>query len=429
MSDYDDYDDDYDHGEDNWIYVEDHYDEAVSLAGQSFGHASIRSTKPEVEQDELAEYTCPSPTWQALEADSYDPYDYFEDLAYLSDSYYDRQGENHVDGKKRKRTQIPEQTASGLKRKRRSGVVWKADAELFGDVENAPLVRAGEKKPYALLKDWRERFQTSPGFAVGKLAPTLIERDQEQPLLKGEGFDPGDLRSVASMLSGDALENLKELLSARGLDSDAVQAVMEDLASGKEPEFSSDGEDNDVLREATTTRETPAITPGAMSEDHASIPHRSLKRKQSYDVHDENEVTSASKRRQETRSEIDATGQAGMIQQAPEELLPSSRHYKRKASVDVSSVGVETPNTKSRRINESVDGEAPCKARSPRIAARHVDDAEPKRKATCESKAGAMKAKRVTTKVKSLASGIKASNNSSTHKRSTRSLRSQKKNA
>ena len=256
MSDYGDDGDYYD--EDEWIYMEESVTEA----------------------DELAEHTCASPAWMdgtgALDTSDYDPFDYWQDLTYLSDGgFFDNDATNEVFTRKRKRDAAVE-TSNGRSKRVRRGmeasemravadgrnkrkrehspatvVVWRSEEERFNDHDCAPIVREGQGKRIALMKDWRERFKDEKGLLQGKNIDQGKENipPQARDTISRDGFDLGDISSIAEMLSQENMESLEAILRDKGLDPDAVKMVVQDLVEGREPEFDADDEEGDGVDE------------------------------------------------------------------------------------------------------------------------------------------------------------------------------------
>lgn len=237
-------------------------------------------------QDELAEHTCPSPVYAGHEDahDDYDPYDYFEDIAYLSDSHYDgkpitarpAKPVTNVEFMSKKRKMMAG-TSSLPKKRRKSGrtttvstsaatpqevwnVVWKAANERDEDVG---LSLSGKQKTlssFALLPGWRDLEEPTDDQGlpvVGATASSSVsDQTQPEPLSEEEteppsgGVDIADLSSIAGLLSDDHMETLQELLKSKGLDPEAVQLVLQDLMSGHERSFESEEEEEEEEKEA-----------------------------------------------------------------------------------------------------------------------------------------------------------------------------------
>ncbi|KAI9667115.1 MAG: hypothetical protein M1831_001292 [Alyxoria varia] len=319
---------DYDFEDDQWLYVEDHYDLP----------------------DELAESTCPEPyTFDYDDYFDYDPFDYWEDLAYLSDARHDhdKNGTGAATVAKAKRRRNPRDAASNARKNKQSErnesvtkpryvrnmVVWRSAEDGLGGIVKAPIHTPEQraKAPrFALFKDWRTRFASSRGFDTKAMQlqsrsgaadkkTQVGEKDAQAPKVQGEGFDVNDMQSVAALLSGENLSQIQEMLKKQGMDPDAVQTVLGDLISGAEPEFEEDDEEaedgNDELQEVdpagfnvggsglptappqeanggnenqnhtsnpstepSKTDDGP-VTPTHGSGSTHSLPHRSLKRK------------------------------------------------------------------------------------------------------------------------------------------------------
>ncbi|KAI9726919.1 MAG: hypothetical protein M1828_000267 [Chrysothrix sp. TS-e1954] len=277
MSDYDDFDDDYD----DWLYVEEHYDTTA----------------------ELAEYTCPSPTFEALADDDLDPYSYFSDIAYLSDSYYDCDAKQNDQRMKRKIKTSEASTRKAHKASRAHDVkslahppvVWRSTSTIPDTIESASGGRHKPPQSFALLKDWRERFRYSDGLAISKSGELSESGGQDETPIQGDQFNLKDLSSVAGMLSGDELAKLKTMLASQGLDPSALELVLNDMIAGKEPDFVGEAENADEESEEEEAEEEDEGEE-AEEEDNAgetpeqsgsqrvtSMPRRSLKRRSSED--------------------------------------------------------------------------------------------------------------------------------------------------
>ena len=129
--------------------------------------------------------------------------------------------------------------------------MWKSNNERDSITNAAPPAEELHYQPVALLKDWKERFKIITGL------PRVPTSDTEIPTISGEGFDLGDLQSVAGLLSSDSIDALQEILREKGLDSEAVQIVLQDLIAGKEPTFDDEeeasdekGDENSILVES-----------------------------------------------------------------------------------------------------------------------------------------------------------------------------------
>lgn len=218
-------------------------------------------------QDQLAEYTCPSPVY--FEEGRYgdgdqgdgagDMFDYFADLEYLSDGgYFDDRDPDTRFNKRRKVVLNARQVVK--KRKGRSlaptsngsdtnmPVIWMSHQDRHSASHNTgPLLKPGGSKTFALLEDWRTKFQGHKGlaeFPEGDFRMEdnpLTDDDEEVENAKGEvtgeGFDLRDLQKVAEMIGSENMEALQKILETQGLDPAAVQEVLQDMIEGKEREF------------------------------------------------------------------------------------------------------------------------------------------------------------------------------------------------
>ncbi|KAF2157146.1 hypothetical protein K461DRAFT_264081 [Myriangium duriaei CBS 260.36] len=192
MADEDDYDDGV-YFEDDYLYIEDSY----ALA------------------DELAETAVPSPPPVEVVTDdyfaSYDPYDYWMDVEYGTDEYYDvllRSGSSKstaTAGTKRKLAGDGEQQSQGKRRKigsakqsearKESEKIWTgpnvihmASKELYGLTE--PCQACGKPKTYALLPDWKrfvgDDLDISHSHHQGKGSATAASEDDRDASSQSE---------------------------------------------------------------------------------------------------------------------------------------------------------------------------------------------------------------------------------------------------
>lgn len=171
MSDYEDYDDDYDG---DFFYVEDEY-----MAADDLAEHAVASPPPATCGDEDME-------------DDWDRFDYFNDLEYASDGYDDTQFQaldvkGAKAGSKRKRLlrSVPakkrlikesvstktEPTPMG-----HSPIVWRSQA----DRGIKPKTLDDNAQPYALFKNWREKLADIPDWARGS-PPSSPEIRSSQP--------------------------------------------------------------------------------------------------------------------------------------------------------------------------------------------------------------------------------------------------------
>ncbi|KAL9057999.1 MAG: hypothetical protein Q9162_001991 [Coniocarpon cinnabarinum] len=285
MSDYggdDDFDGLYDDADGDWLYVEDAWDEA----------------------DELAEQTCPSPTIpEYIPDEDVDPYEYFIDLDYLSDGYYDDRADVEVRKKgKRKleeRRQVAAHHAGSNKRQRtrRSSFGSTSNFRTFPRTPCVVYVTQSDRScdpsfyvettrteglaTVSLFRDWRTRFQNHQGLSLRPVThevqagnatpkksiprrPILVQNDLAFEMVEGEeeeeeegagsggeGLDLEGMGDIASMLTDGHKEELLKLLEAKGIDPAALDMVMEDLAQGRKRDFHDDeNEDEDAAEDA-----------------------------------------------------------------------------------------------------------------------------------------------------------------------------------
>ncbi|KAL9085911.1 MAG: hypothetical protein Q9165_007394 [Trypethelium subeluteriae] len=289
MSDYEDDFDDYDLDYD-YIYVED-----------EFGAA-----------DDLAEHAIASPpyTFYEYEAEQhdYDPYDYFNDIEYTSDGYFDdvaengkmatpsqlRQKKNNASnvsstktGQKRKAATATLQAQSTHKRARVANqeareeelpptVVWVPWNERPGIVGYS---REGKEiatsKPFALLADWRDRVGTfKPGAGSnGNVTELQVpdrgaeDEDAEEDVDQDDyGDNDVDGEDEDAGIDEEALqENLKKALgdklAASGMDQSTLLQYAMRMLSGEGDSDDIAGQlANDLLGRATEGPEAEGIS-------------------------------------------------------------------------------------------------------------------------------------------------------------------------
>lgn len=193
-------------------------------------------------QDELAETQVPSPGYTgvndeiAMESFEYDVYEYFGELEYGSDSYWDARIKHLANaraGEKRK-SEDAESEAAVVKRRRDAGLEAR-DNVVFVPFEArlAPLppqVRGGGR--FALLPDWKERFP---------------ERVGESPVRKGKQM-PADMRRAAEADAEE--EEREEQDDTLGGEDDQMELGSdedEDEGDGEEDDGATAGIDQDVI--------------------------------------------------------------------------------------------------------------------------------------------------------------------------------------
>ncbi|KAL1799188.1 hypothetical protein ACET3X_003225 [Alternaria dauci] len=158
MSDYEDYDNDYDA---DFFYVEDEY-----MAADDLAEHAVASPPPATCGDEDME-------------DDWDRFDYFNDLEYASDGYDDTPFQaldvkGAKAGSKRKRLvrSIPAKkrlakesvsTQTEPAPMAHSPIVWRSQA----DRGTKPKTLDDNAQPYALFKNWREKLADIPDWAKG----------------------------------------------------------------------------------------------------------------------------------------------------------------------------------------------------------------------------------------------------------------------
>ena len=142
------------------------------------------------------------------------------------------------------------------------------------EYESPATSKRKKYKRISLLEDWKERFRNDRGFrdiantSHDKTGKThndhSVKRKEhaedewahaesdDETRVEGEDVGGGlDLQSLLAMLNGgggggaDVLSELKQALKAQGLDEDALNAVLEDMISGKQREFDDEDEDEE----------------------------------------------------------------------------------------------------------------------------------------------------------------------------------------
>lgn len=192
-------------------------------------------------QDELAETQVPSPGCAGVndeianESFEYDVYEYFGELEYGSDSYWDARIKHLASaraGEKRKSADDGEEEAAVIKKRRKDDGLEPRDNVVFVPFEErlAPLPpKVSEEGRFALLPDWKERFpervDESPS-RKGKQMPADMRRaaeaeDEEEEEVEDDGED---------LLVGDDQMDMdeedEEDDAAAGLDQDVIMQVL-----------------------------------------------------------------------------------------------------------------------------------------------------------------------------------------------------------
>ena len=181
-------------------------------------------------QDELAETSIPSPPpIDTIEDDyvSYDPYDYWLDIEYGTDEYYDvglrkasapsgtkRKSTGKVDAAN-KRRKLDNQTHMGVETERiwtGPNVVFKSSSEL--NELNEPCQSCGKLKPYALLPDWKRIAENAPEMASHKLEDIDAASSHSGSSSRhdsGQQLDMSDLMSVLQQQEG-GVDGIRDML-------------------------------------------------------------------------------------------------------------------------------------------------------------------------------------------------------------------------
>lgn len=192
--------------------------------------------------------------------DDDDVYDYWQDLEYLSDGGYHDNGDPDAPRKKRKLDIKDSSAQASTKRRRLSTktpaksfvqpVLWMNLKERNAAAAPTPLNKLRKLKSVGLMRDWETKTRDQQGLATFPEGDFQLEdkkqegeeRDEENDYedVEGEGFDLGDLKSVAGLLSGENMEALQKMMEAKGMDPAVVQEVLKDMLEGREREFSDD---------------------------------------------------------------------------------------------------------------------------------------------------------------------------------------------
>lgn len=218
-----------------------------------------------------------------------DPYEYWMDIEYNDDVYYDNEGTYYEDntmakvGGKRKRSG----SSSDQPSKRRKGasgiddkvdvwynqenVIWRPLAETFKFKDEGKL----EKKPmssFALLKDWRDRLNKSdegernsiPELPAAKDADEDEEGSEWEDEAMEEGVAEGDEEGEGLAIDPEMLKSaLAAKFSAlgRGIDHGAlIQSLMQMISGGEDVNI------DEIVGELTNSVLDQASKGGADSE-------------------------------------------------------------------------------------------------------------------------------------------------------------------
>jgi hypothetical protein len=196
-------------------------------------------------QDELAETQVPSPGYAGVndeianESFEYDVYEYFGELEYGSDSYWDARIKHLAAvraGEKRK-SGVDEDEAAVLKKRRKDGGLEARDNVVFIPFEErvAPLPpKVCEEEQFALLADWKERFPEgindgSP-TRKGKQMPADMRKAAEAEDEEDEEEDRDGEDLVADEnemdVDSDEYEDEDEGDTGAGPDQDVIMQVL-----------------------------------------------------------------------------------------------------------------------------------------------------------------------------------------------------------
>ena len=153
--------------------------------------SALPCTLTQALQEDLATHTIPSPPFIDYNSD-HDKSPNSSDWEYDHDDYWDqatpskrkgktaREDSSEInDGPTKKRRLDCKKNLPGFSLEGSSTaaptVIWKSKCDLFSPQEG-PIVRAGQGEKVALLKDWRERFQSQPNHAASRPESKPIKR-------------------------------------------------------------------------------------------------------------------------------------------------------------------------------------------------------------------------------------------------------------
>lgn len=237
-----DYQDDYfDSGLFEWLYVEDDYPLADELAETQIASPGYAGTKYEVD----------------IESYDIDMFEYWDDLHYGEDEYWDNAGlgvPTAEAGKKRKRNET-KPTHHAQKRRKLNLKDTGGDNVRFVNVaariarRDPPMLE--QPTSFALLPDWKHRFASDTGVAVAKSMPEAMKKaaegkDEDSPLRsrqpnasdaqgddegwEDEGEEDEDMEAQLTSLDPEAIKAiLKQRLGDAGLEGMDEHAFMQTI--------------------------------------------------------------------------------------------------------------------------------------------------------------------------------------------------------
>ncbi|KAM0706008.1 hypothetical protein Q7P35_007368 [Cladosporium inversicolor] len=208
--------------DDDYLYVEDDY--AIA--------------------DELAETQVPSPGYAGVndeianESFEYDVYEYFGELEYGSDSYWDARIKHLASAKagEKRKSGVGEDEAAVIKKRRKDDGLEARDNVVFIPFEErlAPLPpKVCEEGGFALLPDWKERFPEGidDGEPTRKRMPADMRRaaeaeDEADEEEEGRGREEADTYENEMDFNSDEYEDEDEDDGAAGVDQDVIMQVL-----------------------------------------------------------------------------------------------------------------------------------------------------------------------------------------------------------
>lgn len=199
----------------------------------------------------------------------YDPYEYWEDLKYLSDGGFQEEGQlkkrrkqpvtktlstatnkkrksTAQDGskqRKRQRTRRDQTKQENVKENGEDVVVWLTTRDQTALLAE-PVLKEGSSVPVIITSN--HAMQQAPST----LQTSKMDERHDSAIV-ADGFDLNNISSVAGLLSSEHIDTLKAILEAQGLDPEALDVVLKDLIEGRDPDFE---EEQEVGGDATHGR-------------------------------------------------------------------------------------------------------------------------------------------------------------------------------
>lgn len=272
-------DDEYGDFEDvlDWIYVEDDYTLADELAESQIPDPGYTGTAGEVD---------------VFDPDEYDVYDYWEDLKYDDDSYWEYAG---AVGHKRKR-KVEQSGESGGKKRRKLTLeetggdnVHFVGMSVRCSLSKGKMPRTRKEKALALLPDWRERFSNDGEVFTAKEMPpemkNAAEAEEHDASRDGtpaasdleEGAEAGDeadgeedLQAELASLDPEMLKAILREKLGDGMDESAFMQTISKMLSGEAGAEDAAGALADSLLNQATGGNNAALS-GWLSQQGVSL--------------------------------------------------------------------------------------------------------------------------------------------------------------